>query len=83
MMGPSRRELSRQLERERARSRERETELVNQILYLSGRTWAPPPGVEPEDDEREPVPMLSALDVLPEEWTQHMSSWDEPAEAEG
>lgn len=69
MLGPSRSTLSRQLERERARNHAREAELVNQILYLSGRTWQPPPAPD-EDAEKEQPAYVSALDVMPHEWDE-------------
>lgn len=66
MFGPTRSALAHQLERERTRNRERETELVNQILYLSGRMWTPPP-VAPEEPQAEQDVYVSALDLLPDE----------------
>jgi hypothetical protein len=64
MLGPSRRELHRQLERERTRNQLRETELINQILYLSGRMWTPPPSDGDEDMEDLSAPaMVSALQL--------------------
>lgn len=48
------------------RNQAREAELVNQILYLSGHMWAPPPLDEhaPEEDPGEPM-LESALSGLP------------------
>ena len=64
MLGPSRATLHRMLERERARNQQRETELVNQILYLSGRMWMPPPASGDDDDEEDEQPgYVSALNL--------------------
>lgn len=66
MFGPSRRDLHRALERERLRNQQREGELLDRLMFLSGRTWALPPVAD--DPEPQAEPLVGALDVLPEEW---------------
>lgn len=65
MFGPSRRELTRMLDRERAAWAHERSVLLDRIMYLSGRSWGLPDH-EIEEQLNEPTPLAeSALQFLP------------------